>query len=121
MNALTQRLHASGWATHVTAHNLLVDWHRLAQEVSDYLGTVDDYTNDLTVRDALELVLTWATPSLRARLAPEVEVSDEAFRAGTAEDGGVAIGRYFRVDSTSGWWWKRRPTTGALGRYLDGA
>lgn len=50
---LTARLHDAGWASQVTVERLLQEWDRSAGEVSEYVMTIDDYTNDLTSSDAL--------------------------------------------------------------------
>ena len=57
MAELTRRLHAAGWASHVTVDDLLQAWEQLAGEADDYVMTIDDYTNDLTARDAVAQVL----------------------------------------------------------------
>ena len=57
LDDLTRDLHAGGWASHVTVENLLQAWQDLARGINQYKGTADDFTNDLTGRDALEEVL----------------------------------------------------------------
>lgn len=116
---LTRRLHAGGWASHVTVDELLQSWEQLASEVNDYVMTIDDYTNDLTAREALAQVLTWASESLGPVLDARIAAADERFRSETQEDGGRAVGRFFRINARSGWWWRRRPASGPLGAYLD--
>jgi hypothetical protein len=117
---LTTRLHDGGWATHVTAMRLVQGWERLAREVADYPLTIDDFTNDLTGRDGLELLLDWASPELAAELRRRVEPADALYREDTSDDGGAALSRYFRVDESSGWWGRRRPAAGRLGDYISG-
>ena len=114
MKTLTERLHAEGWAAHVTAERLLSDWARLSEKVSSYSLTIDDYTNDLTGRDALDLVLSWASPELIDRLRPEIQRADKRFVEATVEDDRSLIGRYFRIDNKAGWWWRRLPRSGRL-------
>lgn len=97
---------------------LLDGWERLSQEVEAYPLTIDDYTNDLTGRDALELVLDWAAEPLRNRLRARVTAAYERFREATDEDRTSVVGRYFRVDASSGWWWHRLPRSGRLAGYL---
>jgi hypothetical protein len=81
--------------------------------------TIDDYTNDLTGRDALEQVMERASPTLAAVLDERVSAADQRFRSATSDDGGIAVGRYFRIGQHPAWWWRRRPTTGRLGSYLE--
>jgi hypothetical protein len=116
---LEGRLHQEGWADHVTVDRLLDDWERVANDVDDYALEIDDYINDLTGRDALELLIGWASPDLGLDLLARVEPADERFRSVTTEDGGDAVGRGFPVDDQDGWWWRRRPTTGPLADRLD--
>jgi hypothetical protein len=90
---LAERLHTDGWATHVTVERLVRDWQKLAASVRDYRMTIDDYTNDVTSRDALELVLAWASPNTASVVAPVIESADEQFRGSTVDDGGAAVSR----------------------------
>jgi hypothetical protein len=107
------------WAMRVPIERTLADWRTLASSVGDYPGGIDDYTNDLTVRDAPALILSQTEPD--HPVLAEVEEIDSVFRRNTADDEGVAVGRYFRRPSepNAGWWWKRRPISGSLGSYLD--
>ncbi|HEX3425598.1 MAG TPA: hypothetical protein VHT30_05665 [Acidimicrobiales bacterium] len=115
---LTARLHQEGWANHVTVERLVDEWWTLANCVDVYPLTIDDYTNDLTGRDALERVLSWVSPALRERIKDAVETADADFRSRTVEDDGESLNRYFRIDESSGWWWHRRPAGGPLSDYL---
>jgi hypothetical protein len=54
LDRLTARLHAEGWADHVSVERLIGGWQQLAREVGDYPLTIDDFTNDVSGRDALE-------------------------------------------------------------------
>jgi hypothetical protein len=114
MEMLTRRLHADGWAAHVTVQRLLAGWVRLSDEVGSYGLTIYDYTNDLMGRDALDLVLSWASGELTDRLLPAIQRADERFAEATIGDDRGVIGRYFRVDNKSGWWWKRLPRAGRM-------
>lgn len=118
---LTARLHDAGWSSQVTVERLLQEWEQLAGEVGDYVATIDDYTNDLTARDALDRILLWASDAFKPVLAKRIAAADERFRTATSDDEGLAVGRYFTIERHPGWWWRRRPTTGPLSTYLDGA
>ncbi len=111
-------LRAKGWARHVTVDWLLREWQTLSVSVDRYIHTIDDYTNDLTGRDALEIVLMECPEPLRSELEVLIGRADSEFVARTKEDSGCTLGRYFRIDDSSGWWWKRRPATGPLADYL---
>ena len=119
LEGLTARLHADGWADHVTVERLMHDWRQLAGEVADYPMTIDDYTNDVTARDGLDLVLKWTSDRAREVVGDAISEADETFKASTVDDGGDAVSRYFRIGDRAGWWWRRRPTTGRLAAYLD--
>jgi len=120
LDTLWDRLRAGGWAAHATVPRLSQDWRNLAVSVDRYRLTIDDYTNDLMARDALEIVLGACQDPFRAKLRRYVEDADAAFLARTEEDSGSRLGRYFRVDESSGWWWKRRPAGGPLATFLAG-
>jgi len=109
-----RRLHAEGWANHVTVAWMLAEWDELSRAVDGYDLSVDDYTNDLTARDGLEWTLSECGQALRAKLSSWIEVADRTFIARTQMDDDSALGSHFRVDESSGWWWKRRPMQGPL-------
>jgi hypothetical protein len=94
------------WAMRVSVERYLADWRTLAFSVDDYPGGIDDYTNDLTIRDSLALILD-RTEADRPVLE-EAEEIDSIFRSNTADDGGAAVGRYYRRPSKAraraGWW-----------------
>jgi hypothetical protein len=117
--AIDHALHANGWAPHVSVERELHGWRELALEVDRYTASIDDYTNDLYTRDALEIALRICHGALQDKLSAHIRESDREFIARTEEDGGAAIGQYHRVDASRGWWWKRRPTGGRLGEYLE--
>ena len=118
LDRIGDRLRAAGWASFVTVERLMRDWRDLSEEAGQYPATVDDYTNDLTARDGLELALRECPPLLRDRLQAVIDAADERFKAGTVDDNEGRVARYFRVDDGSGWWWKRRPKAGPLADFL---
>lgn len=119
--ALTRRLHDEGWASHVTVGRLFQEWGQLAGEVEGYKLTVDDYTNDLTARDAIELVLSRCSDQFGAWAKPMIDEADQRFTDRTAPDEEGVLGRYFGISEEAGWWWLRRPVSGPLADYLDSA
>jgi hypothetical protein len=120
LDEMGRDLRTQGWATHVTVERLLRDWKELAESVDRYTLTVDDYTNDLTARDGLELVLARCAEPLRSKIRVIVEAADKEFRSRTLEDDSGAVARHFRVTDVSGWWWRRKPARGPLADYLAG-
>ncbi len=117
LERIARDLRSEGWATHVEVERLLRDWEALAASVDRYRLTVDDYTNDLTARDGLELVLARCQEPLRSRLRVVVEAADEEFRSRTLKDDAGAVARYYQITNESGWWWRRKP---AAVEYLAG-
>ncbi len=115
------RLRADGWADFITFDHLLASWRRLGQEVADYEATVDDYTNDLTARQGLDLLLRHCHSPTAQRVAAVLEPLDRRFRDGTDPDLEQVLSRFYRVDETSGWWMRRIPKAGQLRAYLDQA
>ncbi len=121
LDEIGRRLRAQGWADHVTVYRLLSSWREVASTADHYHSTIDDYTNDVTSRDGIELVLAACAPPLRDKLLHWVEATDGEFVARTIDDPGEAIGRYYRLDEASGWWWRRKPERGPLADYLAGS
>jgi hypothetical protein len=79
--------------------------------------TVDDYTNDLCSRDYLELVVRRLPPDISKPLSHLVASLDDKFREGTTEDDEGLLGRFFRIDPASSWWWQRIPSAGPLAEF----
>lgn len=121
LDRIGEQLRAAGWAQHVSVPRLLKTWIAVSWEVDSYTLTIDDYTNDLCARDGLEIALSAADVGLRTKLLAIVSQADRAFIARTVDDEGVAVGRHYRLQATSDWWWRRRPTAGPLADYLDSA
>jgi len=119
LDRIDGRLHAQGWAEHVTTARLLRNWQALSTSVKKYRGTVDDYTNDLNTRDALQVVLRECKEPLHSKLLILIEQADGKFLAATQDDTGRVLRRYFRISESSEWWWKRTPTAGPLAEYLN--
>lgn len=111
-------LRHGGWADHTGLVRELRAWGQLAAEVNDYPGSVDDYTNDLCSRDYLQEMEARASFGLRSAINQRVAPIDLAFRGATIEDTDGRLARFFRIESCSGWWWRRRPSSGPLAQYL---
>lgn len=102
LDRVGDQLRARGWAQHVTIPRLLKTWHAVSRGVDSYRLTIDDYTNDLCARDGLEIALSEADVSLKAKPLSIVSEADRAFMARTAHDEGVALQRYYRLHAASG-------------------
>lgn len=69
-----------------------------------YRDSIYDYTNDLTVRDRVELVLAHLTHDARAVVEPEVVEIDARFASATrASPVPLPAGRQ---DDARWWWWR---------------
>jgi hypothetical protein len=112
-------LQEKGWAKHASLERELRLWAQLAQEVNAYPLTVDDYTNDLCSRDYIAEAASRASGGLREAIEDRVAAADDSFRTATVEDDGQRLGRYYRIDKDSAWWWHRRPSFGPLADYLS--
>jgi hypothetical protein len=108
----------AGWAEHARLEREFRVWSRLAQEVNAYIATVDDYTNDLCSRDYIAEFAARASCGLRTAIEERVSPADETFRGATVGDDDARLGRHFRIDQESAWWWHRRPSSGPLADYL---
>ena len=106
----SRELHARGWRKAFTLNEMFAAWASLVAEVErDYDQMVDEYMNDMACRDWLALVWPRLTDRVRDARAEELEALDARFRAATVDDGGLAIGRFYRIENKDGWWWRRRP------------
>lgn len=107
----SRELHSRGWRKAFTLNEMFEAWASLVAEVEQgYHQMVDEYTNDMACRDWLALVWPMLTERVRDARADELEALDARFRAATLDDGGRAIGRFYRVENKEGWWWRRRPS-----------
>ena len=80
------------------------EWSRFVTAVErGYDDSIYEYTNDLSVRDRLERVITGASPGLRAQLERAVAEDDRRFTAAT-EEAARALGA-----TRTTWWWQRVP------------
>jgi len=73
-----------------------------------YKLTIDDYTNDLYVRDIIESVLLGVPATLHKKVFPEVEVLDRRFIAATRGVSRPLLEPDPQTDRL-GYWWFRIP------------
>lgn len=106
----SRELQARGWRKAFTLNEMFAAWAYLVAEVEQgYDQMVDEYTNDMACRDWISLVWPMLTDRVRHARAEELDALDARFKAATDDDGGLAIGKFFRVENKDGWWWRRRP------------
>ena len=118
---LEKDLRAEGWADHASVTRELANWATVANIVNRYSMTVDDFTNDLSSRDYLELALGRLPVPAREWLSESVAPLDDRFRDATVKDDRGLLGRFFRIDQDSPWWWHRIPRAGPPADYLAGS
>jgi hypothetical protein len=73
---------------------------------------VQEYLNDLTVRDGIEDFIEAMPPALRVKVCSSLDGLDERYRAVTQDDGGAELAQYWRPlaeGREARWWWTRRP------------
>lgn len=103
-------LYERGWRKAFTVNEMTDAWKQLVVEVeAGYDQLVDEYTNDLSCRDWLAAAWPMLTERIRAARQAELDAIDARFLAATAEDTEGALACFYRVDSKSGWWWRRLP------------
>lgn len=90
-----------------TLNSLLGKWSAFIAEVEKgYSGTVYDYTNDLSVRDLLEELITEAPPNAGAKLMAAIQKCDQKFIRLTKE-AAFPFGSW--QEGEAPFWWKRIP------------
>jgi len=87
-----QAMEERGWRPG-TLNEYVDGWASLAEEVEvGYSMTVDDYTNDLAVREWLDRVLPMLAERVRASLLSRLAPLDERFRRSTVTPAGPLPG-----------------------------
>ena len=103
-------LREQGWTARLTLNGAFASWKQFIDDVAEgYDWAIDEYTNDLHVRDWLDQAWPLLSDRVRQSRASELAALDELWREATLEDDGALVGRFFRIDERSGWWWRRRP------------
>jgi hypothetical protein len=98
LRVLAERLKAP-----VSLGGLVKSWEQFVGEIErGYRLTIYDYTNDLTVRDDLEHLVSGVSAGLRRRLMEAVKSVDDRFEAATEEADKFLLPRPHR-------WWRRIP------------
>jgi hypothetical protein len=111
-DAVDRYLAERGVAEHLRARGLrgmIDDWARIAASAEHYDFTLDDWINDLDLRDIIAGALTVASPGNQRRMRAVLARADERFRAATVECarplGGAAAGE----SESDAWWYRRAP------------
>ena len=93
---------------------MIDDWARTAASAERYDLTLDDWINDLDLRDIIAGALTVASPGEQRRVRTTLAHADERFRAATVECarplGGAGAGESaLPPDAQTPWWYRRAP------------
>jgi hypothetical protein len=115
-DAVDRYLAERGVADHVRARGLrgmIDDWARIAASAERYDLTLDDWINDLDLRDIIAGALTVASPSAQQKARAVLARADERFRAATVECArpllGAADESVRSPDPQAAWWYRRVP------------
>ena len=100
--SLSERAHRA-----MTLNDLFQKWTLFAQKVQrGYDDSIYEYSNDLSVRDLLEEIMTKGPPSLREKLASQIQTSDAQFLEATKP---VQKSPFSTRQRTPPWWEGRIP------------
>ena len=99
----------------VSFNELLGSWNQFVARVErGYEDSIYDYTNDLSVRDQLQELLTTTSTRLHEKLTAQVAPLDQRFLGATRQ---IKRPLLQSLDEEIGFWWFRIPK--ALGGELE--
>jgi hypothetical protein len=102
-----------------TLSGMVEAWRELVAHIEEgYDDIIEEYSNDLSVRDLLdELLAVIPEGSVRSWVTKEIEQADQRYRDATREVDKPIFG-----SGEMAWWWKRVPIVlvGELRRDLEG-
>src|SRR3954470_8660634 len=95
-----------------TLPTMIAQWEEIAKHASTYNLTLDDWLNDLDLRDLIEREMAKAPTVDRDALRSRLELADQAFRDATRESNSSLWGRTAGADhhATRQWWYFRYPS-----------
>lgn len=82
-----------------------------------YIGTIDDYIEDVYTRDLLDQAQADLPDDLKPVLAAALEEPDRLFMASSTDEGANSLSRYANV--SNGWWWRLPKELGDLKPYIQ--
>ena len=116
-DAVERLLLARGCPPHIVAAGLagLVDvWSEIVVAIEGgYALTLDDYQNDIDLRDLIAAAMDVASPEARAAVEERLTSADSRCLAQTTPTGclwGDDIAAEEGLDASREWWYYRRPT-----------
>lgn len=87
-------------------------WDAIARSARDYDFTLDDWLNDMDLRDIIEGAMNAAEDAERNAVRKRLDAADERLRAATVETGSIwgdAMADSASWDPKRTWWYFRRP------------
>lgn len=89
-----------------TLSGMVEAWHQLVAQIEEgYHDIIEEYWNDLSVRDLLdELLAVIPEGSVRSWVTQEIEQADQRYRDATREVDKPIFG-----SGEMAWWWRRVP------------
>lgn len=98
------KLHRQGWRKRFSLNEVIDAWASLVDEVErGYSMTIDDYTNDLSIRGWPEQARQWLSPRVEQSMDDRLRPLDARFIAATDEVPRRLPG------AGDGWWATRLP------------
>jgi hypothetical protein len=114
-DAVARYMKSRGVAQHVIEDGLegAIDrWDALARSARDYDLTLDDWLNDMDLRDVIEGSMQAADEPERESVAKLLAKADARMKKATVETGsiwGKANAEKYQYDPVRTWWYFRRP------------
>jgi hypothetical protein len=92
---------------------IIAEWEAIAHGAAHYSLTLDDWLNDVDLRDIIAGALVVAPDHMRRDLQPVLARADDVFRAATVDAGqplsGVFTDGADQPNPIRQWWYFRRP------------
>jgi hypothetical protein len=96
----------------LTLQVMLERWEYFVSEVEEgYDDSIYEYTNDLSVRDLLQVVVDNSSLTLREKLIDALQICDERFQKATEESKRSVLPD---KEKSQAWWWFRVPVKPGL-------
>jgi hypothetical protein len=91
----------------ITLSSLLDNWENFVSEVEEgYNDSIYEYTNDLSARNLLQLLVENSSLAFRNKLIGVLQGLDERFKQATEESNYLVLNIQKK---SQGWWWFRIP------------
>ena len=116
-DAVARYLAARGVSLHLRKKSLreiIAQWDRIARTAARYDLTLDDWLNDVDLRDIIAGALAVAPEREQREVRDALDRADDLFRSATTETKrsmwGDAVAKDDKHDQLRQWWYFRRPT-----------